>query len=399
MLVKRDPWTQFEECLTDILGEMEKMLQTTSNGKKTITAAKQQKLKEIKAKLFDATDTIKRHTEDHHNSMPPPSMERANTERMERMEGDIEEIKKALTTITSAVTRTRTWADVAAGRGSSDIDAERAKKERLERAKQLRAKTEVVIGFHQATDEIKETLHTATDQYVQSTIDEHIQKITGSNIKIRGIQRPTKLTVKLMCRSEEEARIIREVDWAGLGGGKTVKQMYGIVIHGVSKTDVDANAKDNMEIKEILEAENDIKVARIAPLTRRPRNPQAPTQSIVLFTESPEDANNMIRMGLKTQDGRIHAAERYTPQCQIKQCYRCQGYGHKATVCTKAAKCGKCAGEHETRECNTENPKPRCIHCNGEHPAWHTQCPHRQNEQKRLEALRVIIPRQFGVVA
>jgi len=96
------------------------------------------------------------------------------------MEGDIEEIKKALTTITSAVTRTKTWEDVAAGRGSSDIDTKRAKQKRLET---LRAKIEVIIGFHQAIDEIKGTLHTATDQYVQSTIDKHIQKITGSNIK------------------------------------------------------------------------------------------------------------------------------------------------------------------------------------------------------------------------
>ena len=211
MLLKRDPWTQFEEFLMDVLGDMEKMLQTTSNGTKT--AAKQQKLKEIKAKLFDATDIIKRHTEDHNNSMPPPNIEnntreRANIERMERMEGNIEEIKKAVITITSALTRTRNWIDVAAGRGSSDIDIERAKQERLERATQLKVKTKVIIGFHQATDKIKGILHTATNQYVQSTIDEHIQKITGSNIKTRGIQRPTTLTVKVMCWSEEEAQII-----------------------------------------------------------------------------------------------------------------------------------------------------------------------------------------------
>ena len=62
---------------------------------------------------------------------------------------------------------------------------------------------------------------------------------------------------------------------------------------------MDGNAKDNMEVKEILKAENDIKVARIAPLMRRPRNPQVLIQSIVLFTEGPEDANNMIRLELK----------------------------------------------------------------------------------------------------
>ena len=48
--------------------------------------------------------------------------------------------------------------------------------------------------------------------------------------------------------------------------------MYGTVIHGVSKSDVDANTKDNTEIKKIFQVENDIKVARRAPLMRRPRN-------------------------------------------------------------------------------------------------------------------------------
>ena len=69
----------------------------------------------------------------------------------------------------------------------------------------------------------------------------------------------------------------------------------------------------------------------------------------MLFIENLEDANNMIRMGLKTQDSRIHAAERYTLQCQIKQCYRCQGYRYKTTVCTKAVRYKEYAGEHETR--------------------------------------------------
>ena len=52
MILKRDPWVQFEECLMDMLGEMEKMLQITSNRKKTIMAVKQQKLKKTKAKTL-----------------------------------------------------------------------------------------------------------------------------------------------------------------------------------------------------------------------------------------------------------------------------------------------------------------------------------------------------------
>ena len=178
-----------------------------------------------------------------------------------------------------------------------------------------------------------------------------------------------------------------------------IKATYGVVIHGVAKNDINPNTQEQEKIKDALEAENSVKVVRVATLTKRTKNAEAPTHSIVVFAESPEEANNIIHDGLKTQDGRIHGAQRYMPQCQIKQCYRCQGYGHKATTCTRPAECGKCAGEHETRQCSTKEPETKCAQCKGEHPAWHKECPQRQNEQQRLKALRDTIPPVFITIA
>src|SRR5215468_8413733 len=126
---------------------------------------------------------------------------------------------------------------------------------------------------------------------------------------------------------------------------------------------------------------------------KKAKNPNAPTYSVVVFTECSKKANKLICERLRLE-GRYHAAERYAPQCQIKQCFNCQGYGHRANACTKNLKCGKCGQEHETRTCSES--KTRCANCEGEHTAWHHECSHRQTEYKRLEQARALTPSTFG---
>ena len=65
---------------------------------------------------------------------------------------------------------------------------------------------------------------------------------------------------------------MQKVDWASPRGERSVKLMYSIIVCEVSKSDVNANAKNNIEIKKILTAKNDTKVVKIAPLMNRPRN-------------------------------------------------------------------------------------------------------------------------------
>jgi len=65
---------------------------------------------------------------------------------------------------------------------------------------------------------------------------------------------------------------MQKVDWVSPRGERSVKLTYSIRVYEVSKSDVNANAKNNIEIKKILTAKNDTKVVKIAPLMNRPRN-------------------------------------------------------------------------------------------------------------------------------
>ena len=155
---------------------------------------------------------------------------------------------------------------------------------------------------------------------------------------------------------------------------------------------MDARATTQERMKEIIHADNTIKVQRVAPLTKRLKNPSAPTQSIVIFTGCPKAANDAIIEGVRIK-GRYYAARRYITQNQIRQCFKCQGYGHKAELCTRKTTCGNCAQEHETKSC-TEG-KSKCAQCTGEHPAWHRECPRRVKEYERLEAIIATTPPLF----
>ena len=129
------------------------------------------------------------------------------------------------------------------------------------------------------------------------------------------------------------------------------------------------------------------------PLKKRSHNPEATTHTIVAFTEDLAEANECILYGVYIGNQR-HAATRYTPQCQIKQCFNCQGYGHTASACTRKAACGKCSKNHGTKSC--DNQETQCAQCQGAHPAWHHECPVRIRERTRLSIMRAELSELFS---
>lgn len=77
--------------------------------------------------------------------------------------------------------------------------------------------------------------------------------------------------------------------------------------------------------------------------------------------------------------------ERFRGAGIVKQCRRCQAYGHASEICGFDPKCVKCAGGHLTQDCphKTKLEQPKCINCHGMHPASYRGCPKNpQNAQK-----------------
>ena len=295
----------------------------------------------------------------------------------------------------------KSWAQIVAGpkQATFDVHLEIAKRERLERLKNERAKTEVTISTRNASDDVQKNIEVLKEKDLTKLLEDHIHGCLKAEEKpIINIKRGWKVAkhvIKIQCNSSKEAALIKELDWEKLlEGVHTMSPMYGVVVHGAPKYVINVRNGNIEEVKEKIQLVNNIKVKHVRPLMRNPRNPQALTESIIIFTEDAEEANSCINNGLRL-GGRIFLAERYAPLYQIKQYFQCQMYGHRMENCTRKVHCGRCAGDHETRECSSDSKKEMCVQYQGPHVAWHHSCPRRQKEAERLEILRATLPSHF----
>jgi hypothetical protein len=128
----------------------------------------------------------------------------------------------------------------------------------------------------------------------------------------------------------------------------------------------------------------------------------APTKaasSVIIEFSKAEDANKIIDEGLIWK-GEVFQCERYERQCRVKQCFKCQHYGHIGTQCKAATACGHCAQEHDTRDCPSragQTISRKCAACRGEHEAWSRQCPTRKDEMAKARAAYEMRPRYHRV--
>ena len=259
-----------------------------------------------------------------------------------------------------------------------------------DRARTEQAKKDVIITARDANDDVRTSVANNKEEEIRKGLQQIIQGSEDtSTVEVKSVKKLAKHTVRIRCHTESDATKVKQLDWKEIFGGATVvKTEYGVVIHGVAKY-LMANL-DNF--KTLIEKANGIKITRVAPLIKNARNPDAPTQSIIIFTVSAEEANKCIDSTV-TIERRRYEAERYTPQCQIKQCFNCQAYGHKADTCKKKPVCGKCAQDHETRDCGNEQVK--CANCGEAHCAWHYQCSKRQGIAQTMEARRSKAPIKY----
>ena len=300
------------------------------------------------------------------------------------VEGDIKEIKETLKAMLAS--KSRTWAQVA-GETASTAGESPGRRERQEKLRRERAKTQVVLTTRNANEDFKKRLANMNEAQATAAMKQLMTRAGKDPDSVYSVHKLSDQGLRIRCLTEQTAEELCRLDWkVGLEGSELFRPQYGVVIHGVSKLDVNFKSQKPEEMSKLIEDDNArVKVKRVAPLRKQTRNPNAKTQSIVVFTEDPAVADECIKHGVYIGEER-HAAERYTPQCRIKQCFNCQGYGHTASTCTRKRACGKCGEDHETKDCKSH--ETHCAQCQGPHPAWHHECPVREKEITRLDTMR-----------
>ena len=142
------------------------------------------------------------------------------------------------------------------------------------------------------------------------------------------------------------------------------------------------------DIAKALETENarlipGLRIVRLKWLKRN--RAKGDYSHMVIELPCPEIANRAIQQGL-VHNMELKSVARFDRTMRIKQCYKCQGYGHLSHACHGYWTCGHCAGNHRTAACTRKQERNavRCGTCTGDHKAWSPDCPARERAWMKI---------------
>jgi hypothetical protein len=228
------------------------------------------------------------------------------------------------------------------------------------------------------------------------------ENISGIKVLSSNQLRSGDLSIKTATSNETEALKQFADDWVNRVGNRASIRIttYGIIAHSIRTSTMDMDRFEETRDQLLLDNKPFIPQAEIKYVGWLTRSaPTKAASSVVIEFSKPEYANKIIDEGLIWQ-GEVFQCERYERQCRVKQCFKCQHYGHIGTQCKATIACGYCAQEHESRDCPSKldrNVPRKCAACRGEHEAWSYQCPTRKEERAKARAAYDIRPHYHPV--
>ena len=329
-----------------------------------------------------------------------------SAERFDAIEQKLEELKTIAATNTAKVdelktiittTSERTYAQIAASgttatttKAKPTIGPEKVRQR--EQAKREREQYEVTLTAYSASKETKVSIDEKHAKELKIQFQKAVDAVAlPDKPKVVSVNKIERFGIRLLFRTPEQVEQVRKapVDWdIAYEGVKANKPIYGIVVHGVRTDAINLDTDHSNTIKEWEEENSDrgITITKVMTLRRTAKHRPTTHCSLKIYTEDKDAANKCIQRGFII-DSLKHKVERYAPQWYLNQCYKCHGFGHRATFCKRKEKCGNCSEEnHVTANCTAS--KHQCVNCKGDHQAWYAKCPARVEESKRLATIR-----------
>jgi hypothetical protein len=191
-------------------------------------------------------------------------------------------------------------------------------------------------------------------------------------------------------------------------GCKVLRQDYPVEVPGVPLSVTIKNRRDpenENTIREICWANKrvmpSLAINRIRWLhddkTQEARRKNGKTRGTVIMSLPTQELQyEVVRKGIVI-DSQIYDARLFSQSLEVKQCYKCGQWGHTQSACGRKARCGECAGPHETRDCPKQGVS--CCNCGKGHRAWQkAQCKTFQVYLEDIQAKRMRLVAETAAV-
>ena len=239
----------------------------------------------------------------------------------------------------------------------------------------------------------------------KESIDKIEKVIDNENIDIQNSYRNKLGKTVIVCKSNKQRDSLKSKISSAIPTLPSIKSVdtmkKTIVVTGFNKNYtedniIDAIVRHNDFISDFLllksNGDNRLKdESNISLVVVKPLKNNAALSQVVLRVSS--DIRRLLsRNGDKLRVGMIRCPvyDRFF----VKRCYGCQHYGHFHAQCpTKNVfACGKCAGDHETKNCEASEHELKCVNCiragrneRCNHAVTSLKCPVYENELNKIK--------------
>lgn len=222
------------------------------------------------------------------------------------------------------------------------------------------------------------------DQTITDTTKEIKNLIDPKNYNVRGMK-PSRTNLVISCKDNDDIRKLQN-EAETILGDKYVISIPKTKLHQIKLVGLQQKYS-NEEILECLKNQNDVitNESKVQIVTVR-ENPRG----ITVILEADEDTyNNIIsvfRININWDVCRAYES------ANLRRCMNCQQYNHISKYCKNQQKCGFCAEDHSTKDCDSQIP--RCVNCflTKTSPSYDVNCSvyihNFEAEQKRLHFLK-----------
>ena len=110
---------------------------------------------------------------------------------------------------------------------------------------------------------------------------------------------------------------------------------------------------------------------------------------IKIKRDDPKQAEALISGELVCKKtGIVFRVDEFKTTPSILQCFKCQGFGHKAPNCTKNGNCVVCGEAHSHKNCQIKKKGSKCADCRGPHVASYRGCPAYKDQAFRQHVIQ-----------
>jgi hypothetical protein len=300
-----------------------------------------------------------------------------------RILANTEDIKKKLAVQNQGAQKT--WSQIVKGQPAQVATAQVNRQQNAERRKDREL---IVTVLNEEQRQIAN--RRSTQQVLQSIQAREPKSTTGETVAVRQLASGD---YQITLTSSTARKTLEQTTGWLQGIAETAqikKTAYTVRAHGVRIKALDASNQE--QCIETLRNANlklhpGLSIMRIA-WPKRILGGDQQYGSLIIDTPSIEQANRLISQGI-VHEGEIKYCDRFIKEARVTQCVQCQEFGHIARFCKNTTRCGRCSGDHDTRECLKPATVRKCALCKGNHTAWSETCRHRIQARERADlALR-----------